>query len=246
MKLPLEGRWLGLIAAVAVVFTGGLMLAVRFIQLPKREVRQAPVTTGIGIARLDGKAARAILKEQDLLDPDPLFLPTSLNASQPELPALIRGEPGTAFPLVSPKYAYTSATAEILFPEVITIPERPVEALTYGRTESSYALMGRFARVEEPLAARRAVVEIVRAKTGEVVLTQALNPPESPAVLVTADWRPLEMLAAVDVTGIIGVPVLSQTSGIEAVDSFFRSYLAKQFHLGERLPPGLYLVRVGP
>lgn len=248
MKLPLEGPWLGLAAVIAAAFVGVLVLAVRFVSLPTlAPVKPAPPQAGgIGIAPADGARASALLKEQALLDPDPLFLPTEFNASQLRLPALIRREPGATFQPVSAKYTYTYAAAEIGFPEAVTVPTQPVDALTYGRLQNPYEVLGRFARQESPLPPRLAVIEVVHAKTGRIILSAPLSAPDAPAQLATADWRPLELLAAVDATGLIGLPVLARGSGVDVIDTFFRSYLAKQFHLGERLPPGFYALRVGP
>jgi hypothetical protein len=247
MKLPIEGRWIVLIALVAAGFLGALVFAVRFVQLPVTKQLVAPVTsTGIGIARVDPYANRASLSDDALLDPDPLFLPTPFNASQPQLPPLIRREPGTASQPIAAKYAFAYEQAALSFPEVVSLPAQPIDSLTYGRVQNPYDVVGRFEREEAPLPSRLAVVEVVQVKTGKVVLSAEIAPVNVPLMVVNADWKPLELLAAVDATGLIGLPDLSRGSDVEAVDSFFRSYLAKQFHLGERLPPGLYALRVGP
>jgi hypothetical protein len=248
MKLPLEGRWLGLAAVIAAGFVGALLVAVRFIRLPAPESdpnSATPRTGGLGIASVTSNHPTALLREQSLLDPDPLFLPTEFNASQPKLPALIRREPGATFQQVASKYTFFVAQAQIVFPEPVALPEA-VDALNYGEIHNPYESLGRFNRDEQVLPERQAFIEVVSSKTGRIVFSAPVSAPGAPAQLATADWRPLELLAAVDATGLIGSPVLSRGSGIELIDSFFRSYLAKQFHLGERLPPGFYALRVGP
>jgi hypothetical protein len=246
MKMLWEGRWIALVLVLAGIFTAGLLLAVKFVSLPTPPPAKilAPRSGGIGIAATDGATGSALLKEQALLDPDPLFLPTEFNASELRLPELVRGEPGATFQAVSAKYAYSLAAASITFPEPVAIPAQSVDSLTYGRTQNMYEVLGRFDREETALPARFAVIEVVQTQTGRVVLSAPLI--EGPALLASSDWRPLELLASVDATGLIGLPVLARGSGVEAIDTFFRSYLAKQFHLGERLPPGFYAVRIGP
>ncbi|ATC63403.1 hypothetical protein CMV30_05240 [Nibricoccus aquaticus] len=250
MKIPIEGRWLGLAALIAIVCVAVLVLAVRFVSLPTPAANSKPVTPrtgGIGIASPSGTVASALLHEQSLLDPDPLFLPTQFNASQLRLPALIRREPGASFQPVSSKYTYTLAEAQISFPEPVASPAQPVDVLAYDRVKNPYEVLGRYESDALPLPERLAVVEIVQIKSGRVVFTAPLKMLDAPAQLASADWRPLELLAAVDATGLIGLPVLSRGSGVEAIDTFFlRSYLAKEFRLGERLPPGFYALRVGP
>jgi hypothetical protein len=248
MKLPLEGRWLALIALIAAGFFAALLVLVRFIQLPATTPSQAmPTPTGIGIARVDpvvgGSTART---DEALLDPDPLFLPTPYNASQPRLPASIRREPGAASQPVPAKYVFDDQQAGLTFPETVSIPANPVESLTYGKAQNAYDVAGRFAREEKPLPARLATVEVLKAKSGQETLTADIAPADIPQAVILADWEPFELLAAVDVTGIVGLPVVVRSSKFEAVDSFFRSYLAREFHLGERVPPGFYRLRVGP
>ena len=247
MKLPIEGRWLALIVLIATGFFGALVVVVRFVQLPVA-VPAGPVAAsgGIGIARVDPQAGKTTWTDAALLDPDPLFLPTPFNASQPQLPPLIRREPGRASQPIPAKYAFNEQQASLSFPESVSVPERPVESLTYGRLQNAYDVAGRFAHEEKPLPPRLAVVEVVQAKTGQLFLSAEIAPLDVPATVATADWPPFELLAAVDVTGLIGLPIITRSSEVEAVDSFFRTYLAKQFHLGERLPPGFYALRVGP
>jgi hypothetical protein len=247
MKLPIEGRWLALIVLIAAGFTAALIFAVRFVQLPVAQPRSLPpATNGIGIARINPQTAGTRVSDDALLDPDPLFLPTPFNASQPELPPFIRREPGTVSQPIGPEYTFTYERAAIAFPEVVDVPARPLDSLTYGHVQNSYDVFGRFSREEAPLRSRLAIIEVVQAKTGKVVLSAEIAPPLLPVPALSADWGPLELLAAINETGLVGLPDLSRGSGVEAVDSFFRTYLAKQFHLGERLPSGFYALRIGP
>lgn len=249
MKLPLEGRWLGLAVVVALGFFGALLLAVRFVNLPtppRPPEKPAPPRSGIGIASISGEAGSALWSEQSLIDPDPLFLPTSYNASQPPLPSSMRREPGAIFQSLAPKYVYAEDSAPVEFPDVVRLPDAPVQSLTYGSAQDPYDVLGRFNRTETPLPPRLAVVEIIEMKTGRLLMSVPLNPLEASAQIRTADWRPMELLAAVDTTGLLGRPLLTQGSGVEAIDAFFRQFLATDFHLGERLAPGFYTLRVGP
>ena len=59
------------------------------------------------------------------------------------------------------------------------------------------------------------------------------------------DWQPLEMLAVIDRIGLVAPPTVSRTSNDDNVDGFFRTFLEKGFHLGERLGPGSYVVTIG-
>jgi hypothetical protein len=248
MKLPLEGRWLGLAGLLAVLFAGALLVAVRFVRLPtpQKEAAAGPQAGRIGIATTEGLAAGASLKERSLLNPAPLFLPTEYNASQPRLPLSFRREPGASFDPVPARYAYAETAASIRFPDAFEVPDRPEEALIFGRSQNPYESMANFARVETPLPAREAIVEVVQTHDGRMVLSVPVTLADPPPQMATADWSPLELMAAVDATGLIGAPVLTRGSGVEAVDGFLRIYLSTKFNLGERVAPGFYAVRIGP
>jgi hypothetical protein len=249
MRLPLENRWLGLIALLALGFGGAVVLAFRFVRVgePPPKPATSVTPTGIGIARIDQTSRDPRLREQSLLDPDPLFLPTPLNASQLELPRYER-QPGTTQQTIDAKYLYGEDVAAFTLPDPIAAPTQPGETLAYGLAQNPYAGLGRFARAETPLPPRAARLEVVQTKTGRVVLSVslALSETNPPAALANSEWSPLELLAAIDSTGMIGQPTLARGSGVETIDTFFRSFLAQSFHLGEQLPTGLYTLRIGP
>lgn len=246
MKAPIEGRWLALMTVLAGAFAVLLVVAVRFVRLPGLPEQPTRPGTGIGIIRLDPTAEGDGVSDQALLDPDPLFLPTRYNASQLELPGLMRREPGAAFQAIDAKFAYSNAAAGIPFPDTMTLPEQPVEVIRYGRERDPFDGLGRYRRTEMPLTARVAVLEVVETASGRVVLTAPLSPATVPRAVTAGGWEPMELMATIDVTGLVGVPKMWRNSGVDAVDVFFRNYLAGAFHLGERLPPGVYILRVGP
>lgn len=246
MKIRIEGRWVAVTLLVIVGFAGIAALAVRFVRLPASPAKPAVnERKAIGIGPLGGGEGGAVLNDQMLLDPVPLFVPTQWNSSQPEIPELTRREPGAAFQPFSASYNYSEAKSGIGFTE-IPVPSSPVAALAYGRPANPFAVWGRLARDEQPLPARSALLEVIHAQSGRVVLSTPLTPANPPDILKTSDWQPLELIATVDAAGMVGAPQLTQGSGIDAVDNFLRGYLSKQFHLGERLPSGFYTLRVGP
>jgi hypothetical protein len=59
-------------------------------------------------------------------------------------------------------------------------------------------------------------------------------------------WRPLEFNALVSPAGLVGTLVITERSDSEEVNAFFRDYLTRTFRVGERLPPGMYRIVVGP
>ncbi len=97
------------------------------------------------------------------------------------------------------------------------------------------------------LPGRAGFVEVRDAGTGRIVPGLAVS--IEPGLKLPGDdrnWRPAEFLVAVTNAGMLGGPVITASSDVEELDAFFRDYLAKNLHLGERLPPGFYRVVVGP
>ena len=106
--------------------------------------------------------------------------------------------------------------------------------------------MSSFGRRDTPLAAlppRLGFIEVVLAQTGLLALEDELSISEGAP---TGDWTPVELVAAVGPGGLIGLLVLTGSSGSEGIDAWLPSYLANRYRLGECLQPGFYRIRLGP
>jgi hypothetical protein len=227
-------------ALLAVVFVLGLFS--RSPAPPPAGVLARPVPM-IGLTRLDSGTADEEVREQaELFDPTPLFLPTRWNVQPQRLSVGVAREPGTAFAAFDPKLLFDRDTLALKFPAVVATPTRPVEALAVGTSPRPLMGLGRVDLTAEPLAARGGFAEVSAAGTGEPALAQALPGAAPPA----GDWAPLEFLVGVNALGLVGPPQLMHSSGNEAVDGYFRAFLAENFRLGARLRPGFFHVRIGP
>ncbi len=235
-----RGIWL--IAA-----TGAVLSAVVIVWLFSRApvppagapARPAPA---VGLTRLNGSAADALVREQaELFDPTPLFLPTRWNAQPRGLPSDAAREPGTAFSDFPSKLAFVESALALNFPASVAMPARPVEALGVGTPVRPLLGLGRVDLTTEPLAARGGFIEVQSAGTGERILAQALA-----ATAPAGDWAPLEFLVAINAAGLVGPPQLTRSSGSDPVDAYFRTFLVENFRVGVRLPPGFFRVSIGP
>jgi hypothetical protein len=232
----------------AAVIVGGLSLLVR-VPPPSAARSGPPPNPSVGLARLDGITGDTVLREEARLrDPTPLFLPTAdLNAEQSVGPK--RREPGDTFLPYPEKYAFLTADVQFAFAPAVEVPDakRPVEAASL--TDWSMPLQGLGQRDEAGpvLAPRGAYVEIVAAADGASVgLEQALIEAKPPT---QQEWQPMEFLAAIEPGGLVGLPSLVVSSGVEKVDQYFLDYLVKDWRVGERLSKlktGFYLIRLGP
>jgi hypothetical protein len=163
------------------------------------------------------------------------------------LPSALRREPGAAFRAFPAQYAFDEYDMKkVAFPEPIGIPENPVQALSTGKAPNPFYAFGRIDYPYKPLPARQALLEIQLARTGRTVLSMSL-PADQSVRLPEVEWKPFEMIIAIEASGMVGEPVVtSEGSGFDAVDNYFRMYVANQFRLGARLAPGFYALRIGP
>jgi hypothetical protein len=234
--------WLIAGAGALVVAVFVLWLFSRSSAPPEASGLSRPVPM-VGLTRLNGGTTDQEVREQaELFDPTPLFLPTRWNVQPQRLPAGADRESGTAFAAFDPKLLFDKDTLVLSFPAAVATPTRPVEALSVGTIPRPLLGLGRVDLAVEPLPARGGFAEVSAAGTGEPVLAQALPGAAPPA----GDWAPLEFLVGINAMGLVGPPQLIHSSGNEAVDGYFRAFLAGNFRLGARLRPGFFHVRIGP
>ena len=194
--------------------------------------------------------ADVLAEEMALRDMRPLFLPTErVNVTLP----LPRREPGRTF-LDDATLKLGISEAEISIshdlPPAATLGDKPaekagaVDALTADQGGIGLPGFGRAEEKIQPLRGRGGFVEVRSAATGRVVLSEVLPLEARPAG--DKAWEPLEMLAAVDATGLASPLAITSSSRVEEVDAHFRRFLSRQFRIGERLPPGYYRIVIGP
>lgn len=230
-------RQVWLIAAItSVTLVGGTAALVRVPVSPASTERIPPARSMLAFAEANQEQA-------DLYDPTPLFLPTPWNARPPSLAAGTAREPGGWNRDYAPQPTYTEDSARPVFPPPVDVPATPADALAIGTPRVPFAGMGRVDREIPKLNARHAFVEILAASSGQIVLTKVLTDARPPT---DSDWQPMEFLVTAAPAGLIGSPRLATSSGVEQVDRYFQDYLVKTLHIGARLAPGFYRIKIGP
>lgn len=192
-----------------------------------------------------------VLNEETLLrDLAPLFLPTDRNAVLQSPPAR---EPGRTFlDVEAPKFGIADRAWQFdrALPPLVTLNGKslaqagPLDYLHSVGDEFSLSGLGRASAPLPEVGARGATIEVVRLRDGSVLLSQPVpleNRPPTDKL-----WLPLELVANVGPSGLVAPLALNQRSGVDEVDSHFRTFLSKTFQVGERLPPGFYRIRVSP
>jgi hypothetical protein len=236
------GWW---VAGLTVIFAAAAF-ALLFRPLgPAGRPIQAEAVPKVSVARLDEGGGDRLLRERaTLFDPTPLFLPTEWNTNQRPLPVAVQRQPGQVFRPFEPVLRYGEAELTLPIGPGQSLPTSPGDLLREPSRDPFLA----FDRQDEPLtplSPRQGQVEVRRVGTGEKVLVCELDG----SIALPGgrlDWQPAEFFVAVATAGLLGRPVDTASSDIEEVDAFFREYLAKTLRLGERLPPGMYRVVVGP
>jgi len=235
----------GVAALIAAVMVAGLVVLFRGHERATEPMESPKVEAGVtmGLTRLDPAAGDALLiEEATLFDPTPLFLPTEWNVSYNTLPVSIIRDIGRSFEDYPPRLGFNEIGLGLDFPATVEVPAKVSEVLPMFGRQQPYSGLGRTDPVIVPLPARGARVDVISAKDGSQALS-LIVPVEQLAQKV---WQPLEFLIAVDAAGLIGPPVLIAQSSDEQSNRFFQDLLAKILRLGERLPPGVYQVCVGP
>jgi hypothetical protein len=246
MTIPYRRRLAGWWVAGLTLGCAAGALALLFRPLARVEEIPLPAPPPrVDVARLDAGAGNRLLQEQAMIfDPTPLFMPTPKNAGQRPLPATVLGQRGQVFTDIEAKPVFGGGELTLPVASAELPPGRPADLLRAGQHDPLLGF-GREDVAQPALPPRQGLVEVRRVDTGAMVFTGTLDE----AVLVPAgqrDWQPAEYLVAVTAAGLLGRPVDTASSEIEAVDAFFRDYLGKTLHLGERLAPGMYRVVVGP
>jgi hypothetical protein len=237
----------------ALVITGaGVFLLSRTSVAPPRESVPSASRPLVRFAELGVQAGTGAWEVHSAMnDLTPLFLPSDRNARLPRLPLREPGD-GT-LDAETAKFRYREADAGVLsnFPPAATLNGKPlsqvseIDGLHCG--DQSNALAPGFGRRPSqviPFPARGGLIEVFAAGTGQLIVREQIAYNSRPAW--PQAWQPLEFLAAVETGGLVSPLSLTVASRVDAVDAFFRDYLARSFKVGERLAPGFYRVVVSP
>jgi len=239
-KIEIKRRvWIGLGAGLAVT---GLWWNTARVKPPVTAAVAATKPPFVRLAEVGAGAGNQLLREQaELMDPTPLFFPTEWNFGQRPLRTSMLKQPGQVFGSFGEKITLGEQAIKLYGVEAAVVPERLIDVVAQSN-EAPFAGMGQVDVQRQALEERGSFLQVRSLKNGKDIIEQPLKEISLPRL----DFAPLEFLVVVSSSGMVGEPVLMTGSGWEEVDTFFRSYLVKSFHLGERLSPGRYRVLVGP
>jgi hypothetical protein len=233
-------RVVGATAMIVLAGVGWWIWSERTTATSEGAVSRAPEPF-VQIAGSGGAAADRVLRERaEFFDPSPMFLPTDRNAGQGSLPPRLVVQPGQVFLDFPAKWRVVEANLPSYGSEAVTAPEGLTDVMARA-SEAPFAGLGETAAPRRRVEPRAAFLE-VKSMDGSALIGVALTDAAAPR----SDFAPLEFLATISAAGLVVEPVLVTGSGADEVDSFFRTYLARSFRLGEKLAPGVYRVAIGP
>lgn len=201
-------------------------------------------SSNVGLSIINGGAGESLLQQETTLrDPTPLFLPTPLNAGEGAIPTAEQREPGGGFSGYQPKLIFAENELQLQLKSPVAVPGSPVQAFGADQQTAADWGMGRLDSAATPLAKRGAFVEVLAAGDGRSLLAQALTEARPPG---ETPWQPLQFLVGIDATGVVGSPILTESSRVAAVDRYFQNFVVETLRIGERLGPGFYRISIGP
>lgn len=230
--------WVGLLSAVTGVAAWSWWAWSRQEIPAGKEHGTQPFVQLAGAGTAQG--SRILQEKAEFMDPTPLFFPTEWNYGQrPLIEGRLR-QPGQVFGSFEPKLTVAEQNIASYGTEAAVVPEKLSDVLVQGN-EAPFAGMGQGGIQKSTLPVRAGYLEIRKLGQMDNTIEQSLTGIQPPR----SDFTPIEFLVVVGPSGLIGELILVSGSGWDEVDAFFRNYLAKSYHLGERLSPGRYRVLVG-
>lgn len=186
----------------------------------------------------DAVVERLLKERATFQDATPLFFPTAVNYRSVRKPAARSG--GQAFGDFAEVLKYGDSIPRF-GADPVTPPETAAELVEKGN-ETPFAGLGQIDQAGDSLPSRWASVEAKSLSDGRLALKFEIGNAGSPE----GEKGVMEFIVRTEPAGLVGSPLLTRSSGVEAVDDFTRNYLVKTARIGARLPPGSYRITVGP
>jgi hypothetical protein len=194
----------------------------------------------ISLQKQDGVADMA-MDQALLLDSAPLFLPTRWSTARSG--AVTSGTGASdPFELFGGEISVSEAS---LHPPAVPVAGDMPAVLPSRGAMNEFSALGRSdaALSGGSLPARGALFEVRRAGDDAVVLTKTIATaiPEAGDLL----WQPAEFWLHVSQEGPQGAPLLASSTGSDSLDAVLRNLIVSSGGI-DLLPPGYYLVVIGP
>jgi len=209
--------------------------------------------TPLGVRWGANRPEAALSEAAQLMDPNPLFMPTAKSVTSARHGSTGLGD---RFQALTMPEAFKFQPGDLRLdklPPPVPMPATPADALAANPPGNLTMGMGRTDHATLALAARQAWVTVTAPGTGKILLRKALLPQSVPR-LVSDDWDPVYFSANVNAGGLVGsivpMPSTATPGGFATLDSDtaqqLANYLERKLLLGLKLEPGFYQICVGP
>lgn len=234
-----HGRRWAISAGGAAALTVLALLVLQTLKLPAIEAPVRAKPTPIELTRVNPQVNKAAL----LHDQIALFLPTERNVTMKPVARMEAGQ-GLLQHDTGRPMPFGDAELTLHLPPPVVVAAKPETVILDDAAPTPLLGFGRIDSREPALPSRGAVVEVRSNRTNQRVQLWFL-PPEARPPGAKA-WRPMEFVARIEAAGLVGALAIAEHSDVEEAEIFFRNYLAQTYRIGERLPPGIYRIAVGP
>lgn len=201
----------------------------------------------VGFPRMDSSANSKVLVEQALLyDSEPLFLPTNWNANPERVGRFLVVEDASPFEPFAEARMIELVTLDtyqdVSLPlETLSVPE---EVLSLENPQL-FAEFGQMSLPQQESSTAGLSVAIYDLSDG-TVFYEAHHPAAIENLLPNWElWTVIELLVIVDASGIVGEPLVAESSGKLEIDQFLQQFCLTE--LGRHLTQtGYFRIYVGP
>lgn len=174
-----------------------------------------------------------------LLDSAPLFLPTRWNTAG--VNQVLGEERGMDF--FEPFNKEVSLSTNAMRPVLGKSPVNTGNDAMLGAEQIAFSIGRDYATSAVKLAPRDAFMELRRADDGALLLSRTLELPLEN--IGDRLWQPVEMWLSIVESGVLAEPLLSESSGMDALDDYLSRLVAEDEELA-LIAPGYYRVVIGP
>ncbi|MBL4575520.1 MAG: hypothetical protein JKY51_05385 [Opitutaceae bacterium] len=228
-----------------IVHVAGLV----FFQLSEPELlAKRGVPPKVLLTRINQEVDQVLKEQLQLFDNKPLFLPTKWNYANSEnfsvkdsrLVEVFKTEAPSFFPSEGVFESFSQVSGDII--------ENPDDVLK-GVNGSYLRALGQRDEPVKPVSTRMAAIEVYSTRAGSIVYSEEVGLREERLGDFSHQgllWMPVEFLILIDITGAIGRPLLTASSGSEEIDDFFRDFISEELNLAKKIDPGYYRILIGP
>lgn len=182
-----------------------------------------------------------ILEEQALIfDTKPIFLPSEWNEINVNSNKKIDKPLFTDLPPQITFYNYPTLST-IIHPELSILSSIDIFDNKFTK---SFNMINQTKPIISPLNVREAYITIKNLNNFKIVQTFEIN--NQNPLFKEELWSPLEFLIIIDESGPITPLLITQSSGIEEIDNFFRNPISTPLLKLDQLPTGYYAIKVSP